>query len=349
MHRHWNRIAAVILALTPLAAFPQDRTEPRPDSAVAAVLAAFGRFPVVALGMQHQQQDEADFSLRLIRSPGFAAAVNDIVIECGNPLYQRVLDRYIARESVDAEQLSQVWRNTTQPGRCEPRQHRELLDAVRELNRQLPRARKLRVLAGDSPIDWAVVRTSADVQRFLNARDSAFASVVNEQVLAKHRKALLVIGAAHIMRQPITWRAEPTPAAITATGIIERAHPHTTFVIVPHDGFGNQLPAYEARMAAWPKPSLVLLRGTWLGAVSGKTIFADNVRRVGGDPKVFDDPYFGFNLEDLADAYLYLGPLASLTSVQWPDISGTAYGKEVERRNGLIGMRAGPAPLRVPR
>src|SRR5512140_2177846 len=121
----------------------------RPAPAVSAVLAAFQEHPIVALGMNHLQQDEADFSLSVIRDPRFATVVNDIVVECGNPLYQAVLDRYIAGELVPIEQLQLVWRNTTQPGRCDPRQHRELIDAVREVNRGLPPSHRIRIVAGD--------------------------------------------------------------------------------------------------------------------------------------------------------------------------------------------------------
>ena len=51
------------------------------------MLAAFDRHPIVALGMQHLQQDEAD------------------VVECGNPLYQGILDRFIAGQTVELERL----------------------------------------------------------------------------------------------------------------------------------------------------------------------------------------------------------------------------------------------------
>jgi len=70
--------------------------------------------------------------------------VNDIVVECGNALYQPVLDRYVEGGDVPLEQLRLVWRNTTQLAACEPRQHKELLDAVREVNRKVPAGKKMR-------------------------------------------------------------------------------------------------------------------------------------------------------------------------------------------------------------
>jgi hypothetical protein len=335
--------SAGLLALASLAA-AEALPDPRPERAVDAVLAAFEEHPVVALGMQHQQQDEADFSLRVIRDPRFASAVNDIVVECGNPLYQTVLDKYTSGGTVPIERLQLVWRNTTQPGRCDPRQHRELLDAVREVNRELPASRRVRVLAGDSPIDWEKVRRPEEMRPFLSRRDSDFAHVVETEVLARHRKALLVIGAGHVLHHPITWKDVHGPPAPTVTMILESAHPRAVFVILPHDGYGTRLPEFEARMAAWPKPSLARLHGTWLGAVQGKVVFGANIRRVGAAAGEDDDPYYGFDLQDLADGYLYLGPLSALSRVQWPDLTGTAYAKEIERRNGLMEIQAAPAP-----
>jgi hypothetical protein len=341
--RHVANAAATTLVVSS-AATAQVGSAPRPEPAVDAVFAAFGEHPVVALGMSHQQQDEADFSLRVIRDPRFATIVNDIVVECGNPNYQPVLDQYIAGHAVQIEQLQLVWRNTTQPGRCDPRQHRELLDAVREVNRQLHPSRRIRVLAGDSPIDWAKIRRPEDMRPFLTRRDSDFAGVVEREVLSRHRKALLVIGAAHVLHHPITWRNDPTPPAPTVTMILEATHPHAVFVIMPHDGYGTRRSEFEARLAGWTKPSLVRLHGTWLGDVHGKVVFGANIRRVGAET-ADADPYYGFNLQDLADGYLYLGPLATLAPVQWPDFTGTAYANEIQRRNQLMGMRTAPAPV----
>jgi hypothetical protein len=145
-------LAAIGIAIVGAIAAPaQEPGRLPPENAVRGLLDAFDKFPVVAIGMSHWQQDEADFSLALIRDPKFPATVNDIVVECGNTLYQAVLDRYVAGEEVPIEQLQLVWRNTTQPGSCDPRQHKELLDAVREVNHNQPAGRRIRVLGGDPP------------------------------------------------------------------------------------------------------------------------------------------------------------------------------------------------------
>ena len=148
------RLMAIALMVTAarLAAAQQAR-DPRPVPAIQAILDAFDRVPVVALGMSHRLQDETDFSLALVRDPWFARTVNDVVVECGNPLYQADMDRYVRGASIPIERLQRFWRNTTQPGACDPQQHRELVDAIRNVNRHQSGDRWIRILAGDPPAD----------------------------------------------------------------------------------------------------------------------------------------------------------------------------------------------------
>lgn len=80
-------------------------------------------------------------------------------------------------------------------------------------------------------------------------------------------------------------------------------------------------PQLDARLARWRAPALARLQGTWLGDVSV------------GPPT--DTP----RLEDLADAFLYLGPTSSLTtSMPRPEIyCDTAYLRELLRRDAIQG------------
>ena len=89
-------------------------SEPTPEPALPAILAAFDRYEVVAMPEAHGMKDIDDFILSLIRDPAFPEKVNDIEVECGNSLYQPVLDRYIAGEDVPFTEVRKVWRNTTQ-------------------------------------------------------------------------------------------------------------------------------------------------------------------------------------------------------------------------------------------
>jgi hypothetical protein len=89
-------------------------SDPQPLDATRAILAVFDKYELVGLGAGHGFKDLDDFILSLIRNPAFPDKANDIVVECGNRLYQDTLDRYISGEDVPTSKLQLVWRNTTQ-------------------------------------------------------------------------------------------------------------------------------------------------------------------------------------------------------------------------------------------
>ncbi len=279
-------------ATGPAAARPPILTgaEPQPQDAQKAILALFDKYEVVAIGADHGNKDLDDFIMALIRVPAFAGRVNDLVVECGNSLFQSVLDRYIAGEAIPLSAVQQTWRNTNQPLCAVSGFYEELFPLVRQINTRLPRERRLRVLAGDPPIDWT--RTSAKSESAGN-RDANIAAVMETHVLSKHRKALMLFGTAHL------FHGNQRSAVAT----YERDYPNVTYVISEHHGFGFGSPlakdndALESRLAAWPVPSLANVKGTWLGDLDFAYIFPD-------EGPASQHATFS----QMADGFLYLGP-----------------------------------------
>jgi hypothetical protein len=130
-------------------------SNPKPEDATTAILAAFEKYEVVGMSAAHGNKDLDDFILDLIRNPAFPSKVNDVAVECGNSLYQPVLDRYIAGDEVPLSDVRLVWRNSTQTMCGMSGFYAVLFPLVRRINQKLPQERKLRVLAGDPPIDWS--------------------------------------------------------------------------------------------------------------------------------------------------------------------------------------------------
>jgi len=171
---------------------------PRP--AAEYITEAFDRYPLVALSEMHGNAESKDFFARLIRHPGFAGTVNDIVIEFGNARYQDVVDRYIGGEAVDRNVLRGTWEDTTQiSGIWSLPMYEEMLADVRAVNLTVPGDRRLRVLLGDPPLDWTQVTSPAD-DDMNDWRDAHFAWVVATHVRATRRKALIFVGGGHISR-----------------------------------------------------------------------------------------------------------------------------------------------------
>src|SRR5689334_11467101 len=128
-------------------------SDPKPQDATKAILAAFDKYEVVGVGAAHGFKELDDYILSLIRNPAFPNKVNDIVVECGNCLYQDVLDRYIAGEDVPLAKMELVWRNTTQIMCSLSGFYEQLFPLVRQINQKLPSQKRLRVVAANLPID----------------------------------------------------------------------------------------------------------------------------------------------------------------------------------------------------
>jgi hypothetical protein len=311
--RHVTKAACLFL-MTLLLIPGQCRAEdqPRPMNAILAILDAFDRVTVVALGGGlHGTQNIDDFARELIRNPRFTKTVRNVVIELANSRYQDVLDRYVAGENIPIEQVQPVWRDTTQLN-ANPAEQKAFIGFVRELNQQLPPEQRIRVLAGDPPIDWSKVNTRDDISKF-SGRDANFASVVLDQVLAKHQKALLLAGDGHLVREPNV--AMDLPPVTTVTMILEQQYPHSTHVIIAHDndGFGGRNKELELRLANWRVPSIAELQGNWIGTLSAFKVYHENATAYRGgvlvsDPTKIVDEYPALKVQDLADAFLYLGP-----------------------------------------
>ena len=121
-------------------------SDPKPEDAARAIFSAFDTYEIVGLNAAHGRKDEDDFILSLIRRPGFPATVNDIVVECGNSLYQPLLDRYIDGADVPFSEARVVWRNTTQNMCSTSEFYEELFPLVRAINLSVPAPKRLRVL-----------------------------------------------------------------------------------------------------------------------------------------------------------------------------------------------------------
>ena len=276
--------------------------------------------PLVGLGEMHGSATEHAFLRQLVAHDGFAA---DVVIEFGNALYQDRLDAYIGGDEVPRDRLRDVWRDTTQSpiNSWEDPIYAELLATIREVNR---RGRDIRVVAGDPPIDWAKVRSVEDWLPFAGARDSHYAAVVENEVLRRGRRALLLIGGMHLVRS--------APASVGARFV---AMP----VVMPHAGYGRLNDEVEAVTSTWPVPSVGAVAGTALASF-GMEHLVSGLRDGEGKPKQFRS----WRWDELFDWYLYLGPAARLRRSGGAPSADGEFAAELERRRTIV-----HAPGGIPR
>jgi hypothetical protein len=324
------------------AAHPANDTEDAtPEPAIPAILKAFETFEVVAMPAAHGDKDIDDFILSLIRDPRFPASVNDIVVECGNVRYQPILDRYIAGENVPFTEVQHVWRDTTVQQMCGASGfYEQLYPLVRSLNQRLSATSRLRIVAADPPIDWSKIRSYEDLTPFFD-RDGSIASVMESEVLSKHRKALMLFGIFHLLHGG-------GPGEGDAVTRYERHYPGRTFVIggFGYYGAGNEpLGDVNAPGGVWP--SLLRTKNSRLGSL-GLDSFLPSPITTDQDCNVSEA--FGGKpsntIADQFDAFLYLSPLRSQLIEPLPaDIAlDRVYRSEWLRRIKLVGLPGPSTP-----
>ena len=297
---------------------------PAPGPAVtdpAEVLrSAWERFPLVAIGEAHAIQQHGAFLESLLDDGAIADQLDDVVVEFGSADHQDVVDRYVTGTSVSATELEGVLRDTTQLVVWDSPIYANIFAAVRRAN-QRRGSRPIRVLLGDPPIDWAGIETAEEYRKVADERDRHFTAVVEREVLARGRKALLLFGQFHALKQG--------SRIDTVGSMLERRRAGALFVVMLFSGMGPHTSRVEAALSRGPRPSIVLLSTSWIGSLPARSAFVLPPVLAVRD---------GLELRDIADAYLYLGPADSLTKA-WPPSSAyrdAAYLRELERRYPIV-------------
>lgn len=324
-----------------------------PIDPIEGILREYESHDVVALSEgRHNNEQAHAFRLQLIRDPKISDVVNDIVVECGNARYQSLIDRYMQGEQIPRDELKRVWHDTTVANEVwDVPIYEEFFRAVRELNMKLPPDRRVRVLLGDPPIDWDTVKSRQDWLRWLGQRDSYPASLIEREVVAKHRKALVVYGEGHFMRKNVFWNLSDKEAALqrfqrpigSLAVLLERAGVRVFSI---YTNTLADLAKVEPNVQQWSAPKLALVAGTSLDRFFPWEMYTVN-RETGIEERVQADSERSPKMSEQFDAILYLGPSTTITMSKLPASScaDDTYMSMRERR-ALIVSTAGAADLK---
>jgi hypothetical protein len=179
-----------------------------------APLAAFKTHSLVGLNDAHGLAQEQDFYAAVIRDPRFARDVGNVVLEGLTALHQATADRYVNGEDVPFVELRKLWFDSvatvnTNTGVMSDSLSGSLLSQIRITNMSLPSAQRIKVWLGEPPSDWTKINTSADFRAILAQRDRHGSDVINQNIMAKGKKALVIYGGAHFDRPPPLTRKTP--------------------------------------------------------------------------------------------------------------------------------------------
>src|SRR5690606_12476212 len=188
-------------------------SSPAVRPAIDGILEAFNTHPLVGLGDAHGLAQEQDFYATLIRDPRFAREVGNVVVEFGSSAHQDIIDRYTKGEAVPYAELRKVWADAV-GWSTEGASWLGLANfyaQVRATNLALPPDQRIRVWLGEPPIDWSKVASMADVAPFKAQRDSHPAELIEQNILSKSRKALVIYGHAHLFNGDPAYAGERRP------------------------------------------------------------------------------------------------------------------------------------------
>jgi hypothetical protein len=310
-------LTLVLLAAAPLAAQNPTPVPPTPVEPITAMLDAFRTHEIVAISDPHGNVQLQSFLLSLIDDARFPAVVDDIVVETLSARYQDAIDRFVRGDDVARDVLRKAWEDHTVPGSGV--QVEEMLSAVRAVNASLGSDRKVRVLAGDPPIDWDNIITAQDHRRWIELRDSYPADLIRRQVLDRGRRGLLVYGQGHLQRRQIvsnydmsTWQAQ------TIVSLLARDAGARVFNVWTLLDRNADLPE---GVASWRVPTLAIVQGTALGAANFERFnrgLGDGTRfavRNGQLVPLPHEEWKTMRMEDQFNALLYLGQPSSMTDI----------------------------------
>jgi hypothetical protein len=342
-------VALVIASLSASLAVAQANnppTAPKIQPAVDGVLAAFATHPLVSIGEHHGLAQDGDFYNALVLDPRFASDVGNVVVEFGSAAHQDTLDRYLAGENVPYPELREVWTDLvgTYPAALYV-MYPAFFAQVRRANLNLPPEKRIKVWLGDPGVDFTRVKIPEDQMRLSDRRDAIAVDLIERQILAHGKKALLIYGFPHF-HNVMLQNGRVTPYESIGV-LLDRKHPGSLFRVEGYAGVPDRRcgAAFENRIRDWPRGSLVSpVKGTWLvAAMYGPRCkgLPYMMSRPGANRALTDQqlaPMQQAVRDTLPDAFIYFGPEASLTqSPITPEIyMDPAYVAELSRRSEVM-------------
>ena len=345
--KHRAPLVALTLTLLVSSSIAQGPAPAVPLEPVAAILGAFQSHNIVALGEPHMIEQGHALRVALVQDPRFPRVVNDIVWECGTARYQGVMDRYMRGEVVSDAELRETWRNTVGSINivCDLPIYEAFIREVKAINDRLPAAQKIRVLLGDPPVDWNVIKTVQELVKWAEQRDTHAVELINREVIARNRRALVIYGDAHFPRKSLRSNYERDDLG----PLVDRLGDNPAARIFNiYSEISTDLAKIQPDIASWTAPKFVLLKGTTLGATDFEVYAtAGNggsrprwAQRGGKRIDIPKDQWRTRRMDEQFDALIYLGPPSAMTRSRLAPstCADTAYINTRLARMALVGV-----------
>ena len=193
--------------------------------AISQMAAQLDAHPLFLLGELHRWQELHAIVQELLHDPSFICRADDVVLEAGNSRLQKLADAWVAGAQLGEAELQSMWRETAVPLTWNSPLYRRVYEAVRDINQQHLCPHPVRLVLGDGPIDWSKVRSASDFAPW-GERDALLAETIEREVLARHRRAFVLLGLAHVLKAG-------APVEAATAELLERRHPGAVFAVAP--------------------------------------------------------------------------------------------------------------------
>jgi hypothetical protein len=303
----------------------------------------------------HVAVEPFTFYQQLVRTPAFHKLVKFIFLEVVPINLQIHIDAYLDAEREDPALLYPIFQDDYSGTGFAYKTYQDLLHSVYEVNRQLPKAERLRVVAVSNPVHWPEIRTPADLGLFrksLAGRDALMYNVILDELdeFRSGRKGIFLTNTRHAYKgirdrqNRLYWN--------TGTYFHER-HPGKTYSLRCHNVL-LQIERPRKKDAASPATTQGMERFDYRWIRPGHGRWDAAWQECGNRPtalplagNVFGrEAYVGNHMLDVApgqtmadayDAVLFLAPLEKLRqSGGIGEIYTPAFKRELARRYRLL-------------
>jgi hypothetical protein len=287
-----------------------------PAAAIAADALAtkFDDHQFIFIGSTHGDAKIEEFLMCLVSRPAFKRRATDIVVEWASSGHQRLIDRYLLTlDEIPVGDLAPIWFDTDTPTLWTTLpQVRQFVETLREVNKTLTAAKRIRLVGGNDGTDWAKVLVVEDLAPYPFKTNFIPHLIIEHLAMAPGNRTLVVYGDGHIRYKGNNFM-----------GDLEAALGRPKLFVVGR--IGELRPEERRYLAAVGDPD--------------KPFFVDSRRF----PTTIPWPAslrtsFGEHSENLADyidAFVYLGPEPDR------DLTGSiplsaAQLRELDRRNSIM-------------
>src|SRR4030095_3413645 len=189
---------------------PGKCADPATAAAADAIAGKFDDHQFIFIGSTHGDLKIEEFLTCLGTRPACTRRATDIVVEWAGSGHQDLIDRYIlALDPIPADKLAPIWFDTDAPTMWTTlTQVRRFVETLRDVNRTLPAAKRIRLVGGNEGVDWAKIRTADDLAPYPYKTNLLPHLLVEHLAKQPGNRTLVVYGDAHIHYQGNNFMGE---------------------------------------------------------------------------------------------------------------------------------------------